>query len=107
MNRLLLLRHVIDDQGIHADPEKIQGIQDWHTPKSKNQLQTFIGVVIYHAQFFPHLATASVPLLDLLSQNEFKWRPCMNVIWIHVPVAVSRAERWISFVIVFGLLALF
>jgi len=74
-DRLPLLGHVIDDQGIHADPEKIRGIQDWHTPKSKNELQTFIGVVIYHAQFLPHLATASAPLSGLLSQNEFEWRP--------------------------------
>ena len=48
-DKLPLLGHVIDDQGIHADPQKIGGIQDWHTPKSKNELETFIGVVIYHA----------------------------------------------------------
>jgi len=74
-DRLPLLGHVIDDQGIDADPEKIRGIQDWHTPKSKNELQTFIGVVIYLAQFVPHLATASAPRSDLLSQNEFERRP--------------------------------
>jgi len=74
-DRLCLLGHVIDNQGIHADPEKIRGIQDWQTPKSKNELQTFIGVVIYHAQFLPHLATASAPPWDQLSQNEFEWRP--------------------------------
>ena len=74
-DKLPLLGHVIDDQGIHAGSEKIRGIQDWHTPKSKNELQTFIGVVIYHAQFLRHLATLSVPLSDLLSQNEFEWRP--------------------------------
>ena len=73
--RLPLLGHIIDDEGIHADPEKIREIQDWHTPKSKNELQTFIGVVIYHAQFLLHLATLSAPLSDLLSQNEFEWRP--------------------------------
>ena len=70
--RLPLLGNVIDDQGIHADPEKIRGIQDWHISKSKNKLQIFIGVVIYHAQFLPHLATLSAPLSDLLSQNEFE-----------------------------------
>ena len=72
-DRLPLLGHIIDDQGIHADPEKIQGMQDWHTPKSKNELQTFIGVVINHPEF--HLATLSARLSDLLSQNEFEWRP--------------------------------
>ena len=73
-DKLPLLGHVIDDQGIHADPETIRGIQDWHTPKSKNELQTFIGVVIYHAQFLSQYATLSAPLSDLLSQNEFEWR---------------------------------
>ena len=71
-DRLPLLGHVIDNQGIHADSQKIRGIQDWHTHKSKNELQTFIGVVIYHAQFLPHLATQRAPLLDLLSQSEFE-----------------------------------
>ena len=42
------------------------------TPKSKKELQTFIGVVRYDAQFLPHLATLSAPLSDLLSQNEFE-----------------------------------
>ena len=74
-DRLPLLEHVIDNQGIHADPEKIREIQDWHTSKSKNELQTFIGVVIYHAQFLPHLFTLSAPLSELLSQNEFEQRP--------------------------------
>jgi len=66
--KLALLGHVIDYQGIHADPEKIRGIQDWFTPKSKKELQKFIGVVIYHAQFLPHLSTALAPLSDLTSQ---------------------------------------
>ena len=48
-DKLPLLGPVIDDQGIHANPEKIREIQDWHTPKSKNELQTFIGVLIYNA----------------------------------------------------------
>ena len=74
-DRLPLLGHVIDDQEIYRDPEKIRAIEDWHTPKSQNELQTFIGVVIYHAQFLQHLATTSAPLSDLLSQNEFEWRP--------------------------------
>ena len=71
-DRLPLLGHVLDDQGIYVDPEKIGGIQDWHTPKSKNEFQTFIDVVIYHAQFLPHLATLSAPLSDLLSQSKFE-----------------------------------
>jgi len=71
-DRLPLLERVIDDQGISADPEKRRGIQKWHTKKSKNGLQTFIRVVIYHAQFVPPQATASALLSDLVFQNEFE-----------------------------------
>lgn len=70
-NRLPSLGHVIDDQGVQADPEKIRGIQEWYTPKLQNELQTFICVVICHAQFLQHPATARARLLDRLSQNEF------------------------------------
>ena len=74
-NRLPLLGHVIDDQGIQADPQKIRGIQDCHTSKSQNELQFFSGVVIYHAQFIPHLAPLNAPLSHLLSQKEFERTP--------------------------------
>jgi len=89
-DRLPLLGHVIDDQGIHPDPQQIRGIQDWHTPKSKNELQTFIGVVIYHAQFLPHIASASAPPWHLLSQNEFEWKPLHEKVFQQVkPLAKS------------------
>jgi hypothetical protein len=74
-DRLSILGHYIDKDGIHTDPEKIRGIQDWPTPKSKKELQRFIGVVIYHAQFLPHLATITSPLSDLISQEVFEWHP--------------------------------
>ena len=33
-DRLPMLGHVRDEQGIHANFEKMRGIQDWHTPRS-------------------------------------------------------------------------
>ena len=78
-DRLPLLRHVIADQGIHADSEKIQEIQDWHTPKLKNEVQTFIDVVRYHAQFLPHLASASPPHFRIcFPKTNLNGDPCMK-----------------------------
>ena len=81
---------MIDDQGIHADPEKIRGIQDWFTPKSKKELQKFISEVIYHAQFLPHLSTALAPLSDLTSQEVFEWRPLHEEAFQQVQRLASR-----------------
>ena len=72
---LTFLGHTIDSRGISPDPEKIRSIKDWPTPKNKKQLQTLLGVVNYHAQFLPNLATTSAPLSDLTSQEEYEWRP--------------------------------
>jgi hypothetical protein len=70
--RLNLLGYYIDEKGVHTDPEMIQGIQDWLTRKSKIELQCLNGVIIYHAQYLPHLATVMTPLTDLISENGFE-----------------------------------
>ena len=71
-DKLPLLGHVIDYNSIYTDPEKIRDIQDWLTLKSKKEVQKFISIVIYNAQFLPHLSTILVLLSDLTSQDEFE-----------------------------------
>jgi hypothetical protein len=66
------LKHYIDEKGVQTDPKKISGIQYWPTPKSRKELQCLNGVIIYHAQYLPHLATVMAPLTDLISENGFK-----------------------------------
>jgi hypothetical protein len=47
-----LLGHTIENGKIMPAPEKIRRIMDWEIPKTKKQLQAFIGLVNYVA---PHL----------------------------------------------------
>ncbi|GJZ77530.1 putative reverse transcriptase domain-containing protein [Tanacetum coccineum] len=37
------LSHVIDSQGIHVDPTKIESIKDWASPKSPTEIRQFLG----------------------------------------------------------------
>jgi len=53
---------------------KYEGSRTGTPPNRKIELQTFIGVVLYRAQFLQHHATVSAVLSDLLSQNRFEWR---------------------------------
>nr|GEV20424.1 hypothetical protein [Tanacetum cinerariifolium] len=39
------LGHVIDSKGIHVDPEKIESIKDWASPKTPNETCQFLGLV--------------------------------------------------------------
>jgi hypothetical protein len=60
-----LLRHTIENGKIIPAPEKIQRIIDWEIPKTKKQLQAFIGLVNYVAPHLLHAATVTAPLTEL------------------------------------------
>ena len=46
-SRVSYLGHVISDQGISTDPEKVKCITDWPVPTSQKQLQCFLGLASY------------------------------------------------------------
>nr|GEW49192.1 putative reverse transcriptase domain-containing protein [Tanacetum cinerariifolium] len=42
--KVQFLGHVIDSQGIHVDPAKIESVKDWASPKSPTKIRQFIGL---------------------------------------------------------------
>jgi hypothetical protein len=69
-----LLRHTIENGKILPAPEKIRRIMDWEIPKTKKQLQAFIGLVNYVAPHLLHAATVTAPLTELTGSNaEWNW----------------------------------
>ncbi|GJW83935.1 putative reverse transcriptase domain-containing protein [Tanacetum coccineum] len=38
------LSHVIDSEGIHVDPAKIESIKDWASPKTPTEIRQFLGL---------------------------------------------------------------
>ncbi|GKA60094.1 putative reverse transcriptase domain-containing protein, partial [Tanacetum coccineum] len=42
MNRVQFLSHVIDSEGIHVDPAKIESIKDWASPKTSTEIHQFL-----------------------------------------------------------------
>ncbi|KII73290.1 Retrovirus-related Pol polyprotein from transposon opus [Thelohanellus kitauei] len=50
------LGHVISQNGIGTDPMKIQVITHWPPPKSKRELQQFLGLCSYYRRYFPNFS---------------------------------------------------
>lgn len=74
--RLECLGHIIDDKGLHADPDKLFRLRTWRTPRSLGDIQRFLGLVQYLAQFLPKLAAYSAPLEAVCTNNRpFHWLP--------------------------------
>ncbi|GKD16077.1 putative reverse transcriptase domain-containing protein, partial [Tanacetum coccineum] len=42
LSRVKLLGHVIDSEGIHVDPAKIESIKDWASPKTPTEIRQFL-----------------------------------------------------------------
>nr|GEX21026.1 reverse transcriptase domain-containing protein [Tanacetum cinerariifolium] len=55
--------HVIDSQGIHVDPAKIESIKDWASSKTATEIRQFLGLAGYYKRFiegFSKIASASI-----------------------------------------------
>nr|GFB44580.1 putative reverse transcriptase domain-containing protein [Tanacetum cinerariifolium] len=49
--KVQFLDHVIDNQGIHVDPAKIESVKDWACPKSQTEIRQFLGLAGYYRRF--------------------------------------------------------
>ncbi|GJT14159.1 reverse transcriptase domain-containing protein [Tanacetum coccineum] len=51
IHKVQFLGHVIDSQGIHVDPTKIESIKDWASPKTPTEICQFLGLAGYYRRF--------------------------------------------------------
>ena len=66
------LGHVIDSEGLHVTPGKIEEIVNAPKPQNVTELRAYLGLVDYYGKFIPNLASTLQPLNSLLQKNR-KW----------------------------------
>ncbi|GJR03989.1 putative reverse transcriptase domain-containing protein [Tanacetum coccineum] len=63
--------YVIDSQGIHVDPAKIESIKDWASPKTATEIHQFLGLAGYYRRFIEGFSKiANAPILALPEGSE-------------------------------------
>ncbi|GJR38967.1 putative reverse transcriptase domain-containing protein [Tanacetum coccineum] len=45
------LGHLIDSQGLHVDPAKIEAVKNWASPTTPTEVRQFLGLVGYYRRF--------------------------------------------------------
>ena len=50
-DRIQYLGHIISDEGISIDPEKIEAIMNWPTPRNATDVRSFKGLAGYYMRF--------------------------------------------------------
>ncbi|GJV80062.1 putative reverse transcriptase domain-containing protein [Tanacetum coccineum] len=77
LSKVQFLGHVIDSEGIHVDPAKIESIKDWASPKTPTEIRQFLGLAGYYRRFIEEAAfqllkqkLCSAPILALPEGSE-------------------------------------
>ena len=69
------LGHIVSQEGVKVDPNKIKAIKEWKDPTTINQLQGFLGLIGYYRKFVNNYGRIEAPLTTLLKKDAFSWAP--------------------------------
>nr|GFA40933.1 reverse transcriptase domain-containing protein [Tanacetum cinerariifolium] len=64
-----ILGHVIDNQGIHMDPAKIESVKNWASPKSPTEIRQFLGLAEYYRRFIEGFSKVARPMTKLTQRK--------------------------------------
>nr|GEU43170.1 putative reverse transcriptase domain-containing protein [Tanacetum cinerariifolium] len=63
------LGHMIDSEGIHVNPAKIESIKDWASPKTPTEIHQFLGLAGYYRRFMEGFLKIAKPMTKLTQKN--------------------------------------
>ena len=88
---LTFLGHVIDADGIRADPAKTEAIRKMSPPASVPGLRRFLGMANQLGKFTPNLAEITQPLRELLSKSRaWTWGPAQSAAYKQVQDELTK-----------------
>lgn len=67
--QILFLGHIISEEGIMMDPEKIKTIQNFQPPRNKKQIQSFLGFINFYRKYIRDLSELTAILSKLLKKH--------------------------------------
>lgn len=71
---LRYLGYVVDVNGLHVDPEKVNAILQIPTPSKVSDVRSIIGTASWYRRFIPNFSSIIQPLTELLKKNsKFYW----------------------------------
>ncbi|KAJ9566214.1 hypothetical protein OSB04_002180 [Centaurea solstitialis] len=68
------LGHVVNKEGIHVDPAKVEAIKKWEAPKTPTEIRQFLGLAGYYRRFIANFSKIAQPLTTLTQKDKkFIW----------------------------------
>nr|ATA66769.1 Pol, env [Haliotis discus hannai] len=64
--------YIVSEDGIEADPEKVEKIKDWPTPTTPEDVRRFLGFAGYYRKFVKDFSKIARPLSELMPKTGSK-----------------------------------
>ena len=95
---LKFLGHIVNREGIRADPDKTAAIQEMKAPTAVPEVRRFMGMVNQLGKFTPNLAQLTQLLRELLSKNvAWLWAPAQEEAFSLVKAELSKATTLVLY----------
>ncbi|GJV70014.1 reverse transcriptase domain-containing protein [Tanacetum coccineum] len=70
LQEVQFLGHVVNHDGIHVDPSKVESVKNWKTPESPTEILSFLGLAGYYRRFIENFSKIAKPLTLLTQKNK-------------------------------------
>ncbi|GJU09634.1 putative reverse transcriptase domain-containing protein [Tanacetum coccineum] len=70
VKKTIELGHVVNRDGIHVDPSKVESVKNWKTPESSTEIRSFLGLAGYYRRFIENFSKIAKPLTLLTQKNK-------------------------------------
>ena len=75
-HKVQFLGHIVSNEGVAADPSKMEKVVTWPTPRTTKEVQQFLGFAGYYRRFIRDFAKIAKPLHKLTEHKVvFHWTP--------------------------------
>ena len=68
--QITYLGHLLNEEGVSVDPDKITRVQNWKIPKNLKDLKSFIGFASYYRRFVKNFAQICSPLHKVVTNKD-------------------------------------
>ncbi|GJY09118.1 hypothetical protein Tco_0377303 [Tanacetum coccineum] len=74
LQEIRFLGHVVNSNGIHVDPSKIEEVKNWKIPKTRSEIRSFLGLAGYYRCFIMNFSKIAKPFTSLMHKNQkYEW----------------------------------
>jgi hypothetical protein len=86
------LGHIIFDEGIFVDPEKVKAIMEWPVPKNAHEVRRFMGLVGYCWRFVEGFCKIVKPINTLQHEGvRYEWTKECDISFMKLNMLLTSA----------------